>query len=71
MASKRKINQHNEPNFLVDIERVRTVMVWAVNTQNWFTVTKREVLERAEKEEIIYELNDRIFVQKRVVMVII
>lgn len=68
--SIKKVKEHNSQQFLDDLKRVRTVMVFAPNTGTFLTITKKELLKEAENIHIKYHINDKIFKIKRDVMVI-
>lgn len=69
--SIKKIKQHNPQTFIDDIKRVRGVMVYAENTNSYYSVLKKEVLHNAESSPICYYITDKIFLVKRDIMVII
>lgn len=67
----RKIKKYNPQTFIDDIKRVRGVMVYAENTNSYYSILKKEVLRDAESSPICYYITDKIFLVKRDVMVII
>lgn len=67
----KKIKQHNDSQFLIDIKSVKDVLVYAQSSRIFLKVLKKDVLKEAEDVEIQYYLTDEIFVRKRIVMVII
>ena len=70
MASIKKIRKHNSQKFLDDLKRVREVMVITPQTNQFFRITKRELIETAEQSEVFYHIDDEIFKIKRDVMVV-
>lgn len=64
-------NKINDKKFYDDLKSVRDVLVYASTSREFFKVTKGEVLKKAKTEKIEYYLTDKIFVVKRVAMVII
>jgi hypothetical protein len=65
-----KIKQSNEPKFLEDIKKVSDVMVYADRTNSFFRTTKREVMKEAETKEVRYYITNKVFANRRDVMVI-
>jgi len=65
---KEKINSQK---FYSDLKSVKCVMVLANRTNNFFVVTKTEVLKTAENTLINYYLTDTIFVSTKKTMLIL
>lgn len=69
--SLKKIREYNDDKFIEDIKRVHTILVWASDTEWYFKTTKREVLREAETSKIHYQLSNKIYRNRREVMVIL
>lgn len=67
----KKIKENNEPQFLKDLKSVREVLVYTEKTDEYFKITKGELIKKAERAEVRYYLTDKIFVLKRMSMVVI
>lgn len=65
------IKKHNPQSFLDDLRRVREVMVYAMNTNSYYRILKKDVIRNAENRHITYYITRDIFVVERDVMVII
>lgn len=68
--SVRDIRKYNDNDLLIDIKKVSDVMVYSSSTCEYFSTTERELLKRAETTKITYKISDRVFRNRRVVMVI-
>lgn len=68
--SVKKIKEHNGEQFLEDLKSVRDIMVDLEQTNSYFRIKKKDLLEAAQKTEINYYMTDKIFVVKRFVMVV-
>ncbi len=64
------IKEKNGEQFLLDIKKVRGVLVFANNTLTYIKVAKKEVMKEAEDCKIIYHITDSIYKNKRDVMVV-
>lgn len=71
MATKKKIKKYNDEQFFVDLKKATSVMVYAKNTRDHFSILKKELLEAAESRKISYLMTNTIFKVGRIVMVII
>jgi hypothetical protein len=67
----KKIKENNEPQFLKDLKTVSEVLVYTEKTDEYFKITKGELIRKAERSEVRYYLTDKIFVVKRMSMVVI
>ncbi len=70
MASVKKIKTHNSPAFIVDVKKYE-IMAYVRSTGAFLKVRKSEVLETAEKMKINYYITDKVFRNKRNVIVIL
>lgn len=61
----------NDKKFLDDLKGVRDVMVFTSNSNAYLHISKRELLKEAQTLKIHYYLTDKIFVVKRMVMVVV
>ena len=68
--SVKKIKLKNSNQFITDIKSVREVMVYVPKSNCYFKLLKRQVMKEAESEYIDYYLTDKIFVVKRMTMVV-
>ncbi len=64
------MKKNNGENFLVDLKKVREVMVYAAGTSDFFEVKKKDVKQMASTRKINYYMTDKIFVVRRPTMVI-
>jgi hypothetical protein len=69
--SIKKIKQFNDQKFLDDLKSVRDVMVIPTQSNAYLRVTKKDLLKEAQTGKIVYYLTDKIFVVKRMAMVVI
>lgn len=69
--NKKKILQHNPPEFLDDLQTVRDVMVITGRSNAYLHVQKKELREEAETRTIRYYITDKIFKVKRDVMIVL
>ena len=68
---KAEVLKYNTQQFLDDLKRVRTVVIYAQTTRDFFITTKIQALKAASRDTINYVMRDDIFLNKRLVMVII
>lgn len=68
--SVKKIKQHNDGQFLTDLKKATSIMIFASKTENYFKTTKKEVLKEAERGRIKYYMTDEVFKVRRMVMVV-
>ena len=66
-----KIKKFNDQKFLDDLKSVRDVMVIPNQSNACLRVTKKDLLKEAQTSKIVYYLTDKIFVVKRMAMVVI
>lgn len=59
------------PTLLEDLKKVRGIMALVPRSRIFVSVKKSELLKEAESNKIEYELNDKIFVSKRTVLLIL
>jgi len=69
--SIKKIKQFNDQKFLDDLKSVRDVMVIPTQSNAYLRVAKKDLLKEAQTGKIVYYLTDKIFVVKRMAMVVI
>lgn len=67
----KQIKLHNDNQFLLDLKKSTSVMVYVEKTNNYFSILKRELLKEAENSTIKYYMTDKIFTVGRLVMVVI
>lgn len=67
----KKIREHNPKEFLEDLNRVRDVMVYAHATKEYFKAYKCDIRRTAETQKIHYYLTDKVFKNRRTVIVIL
>jgi hypothetical protein len=68
--SIKKIKEHNTGAFLADIRSVSCCMVYATQSEMFMRVSKSDVMKEAEQQLVTYSLSDRIFKNRKLVMVI-
>lgn len=68
--SNARIKQFNDKQFLIDLKKVRDVMVKTDYTKTFFKIRKIEVLDIAKNGKVSYYLTDEVFRNKRTVMVV-
>jgi hypothetical protein len=68
--SRKSILQHNSKQFIQDLKSVREVMVYCEETCVFLKVRKMDILNQAETGFVNYYMTDKIFVFKRLSMVI-
>lgn len=68
--SLKKIRVHNDQKFIDAIHRVHDVMVYAPASNSFLKTSKKEVMKEAETSKIVYKINNRVFVNRRDVMII-
>lgn len=56
--------------FRKDLKTVRDIMVQAYETGDFYRITKREVLNTARVAVIVYDITDRVFKNRRKVIII-
>ncbi|MEG1006560.1 MAG: hypothetical protein RSO15_09815 [Bacteroides sp.] len=49
-----KIKKYNSQSFLYDLEKVKSVMVHAAQTNSYYYITKKDLLRDAESNHIEY-----------------
>ena len=67
----RKVREHNDEEFIKNFKSVRSIVLYASTTQDFFCVTKSEVAKMAENCKIRYYMANDIFANRRNVLVII
>lgn len=67
----KEIRKHNDEQFLIDLKRCYTIMVYAPTTKEFFSITKSDLIKRAIKQKISYYVTNKIFVTERLTLVVI
>lgn len=67
---KKKILKHNPDKFWFDLHRVSECGV-LTHTEKYFKIRKKEVLEYAQNEMVMYTITKIIYKNERPVMIII
>lgn len=68
--NKKKILQHNPPEFLEDFKKASECGVWTGQSTYYFKVLKKDVAKMAENEKVNYRISHEIYKAKRIVMII-
>ena len=66
----RKVRERNDEEFIKNFKSVRSVVVYAHATEDFFCVTKSEVAKMAENCKIRYYITNDVFENRRTVLVI-
>lgn len=66
----KEVRKHNTQQFIDDFRHIYSFGVWT-KWNGFYEIKKKDIWKRAQSDEIVYELTDKIYVSKRTTMIIL